>query len=66
MTVMTAQRRRKIGKTYRYLQAHRYGRWALAAVWGGLGLCSIMALAYVPILLERREVLRAAGATWVK
>lgn len=58
---MTRIQRCRIVRTYRWLQADPIGRWLLAVVWSGLGLMTVMALAYVPILIERREVLRDAG-----
>lgn len=59
--MITLAKRRRLTRTYRYVQTHPIGRWALAATWIGLGLCSFMILAFVPIILERRDVLRAAG-----
>jgi hypothetical protein len=52
---------RRLIRTYRLVQADPIGRWLLAVVWSGLGLCTVMAAAYLPILIERREVLAAAG-----
>lgn len=59
MTVKRA--RREVTRIYRRANRHPVGRWALWAVWLGLGLMSFMAAIYIPILLERRDVLRAAG-----
>lgn len=58
---MTRTQRIRFARRYRRLAADPIGRWALAVVWSGLGLMTCMAAIYVPILIERREVLKAAG-----
>ena len=61
---------RKIAKNYSWLRNHKYGKWVLALCWGGAmlaaagsgipGLKSIVG--YIPLLLERKALIRAAGA----
>lgn len=51
----------RLVSTYHYLHADPIGRWLLAIVWAGLGCASAGVLALVPLMLERREVLAAAG-----
>lgn len=50
---------RTIKRNYTYLSGHRHGRWVLALTWGGLGLLTLMTAAYVPILLQHRDFVRA-------
>lgn len=50
---------RRVKRNYRYLSEHRHGRWLLALVWSGLGLMTFMAAAYVPVLLQHRDFVRA-------
>lgn len=59
MTVRRA--RRHVVRVYRRANRHPVGRWALWLVWIGLGLMTMMCAIYIPIQLERRDVLRAAG-----
>lgn len=48
---------------YRDLDADPRTRWLLLTVWAGLGLVTFMAAAYIPLLIERRAVLTAAGCS---
>lgn len=52
---------RRLVRTFRRLRADPVGRWLLAIVWAGLGCMSAGVLSLLPIWLERREVLAAAG-----
>lgn len=61
---------RKIAKNYRWLRSHKYGKWALALCWFGLGVAAAWSgipglkslVIYIPILLERKDFILAAGA----
>jgi hypothetical protein len=64
---MYRRRIARIGRNYRRVYEHRYGRWALAAVWGGLmlagaasGIPGLKFIGYIPLLLEHRALVRAA------
>lgn len=61
-TVALGDRWRHLARTYRYVRRHPLGRWLLLVVWVGLGIAlTTPYTALIPIALERREVLRAAG-----
>lgn len=50
---------------YRYVWGHPVGRWMIWVVLVGLGFLTFMSAIYLPIVMERRDFLRDAGATWV-
>lgn len=54
---------RRLVSTFYQVRADPVGRWLLAIVWAGLGCMSAGLLSLIPIWLERREVLAAAGCT---
>lgn len=62
---MNQVQRREWRRLYRRVRRHPVGRWAVWLVWIGLGLCSFGCAFYLPIALERREVLLAAGCVGV-
>ncbi len=53
----------RLVRAYRDLDTDPRTRWLLLIVWSGLGLMTLMAAAYVPLLIERRAVLTAAGCS---
>lgn len=63
---------RKITDTYRWLHNHPQGRWALALVWFGLLVAAAFCgerwvktvVESIPLLLERKALAAAAGATF--
>lgn len=62
---MNQIQRRAGRRLYRRTRRHPVARWAIWLVWIGLGLGSFGCAFYLPVALERRAVLRAAGCVGV-
>lgn len=53
---------KSLKRHYRYVRRHPVGKWALMLVWVGLGVALTSPyVALIPIALERRGMLKAAG-----
>lgn len=60
---------KRFTRTYAYVRRHRYGKWLLALTWFGItlalvgtGIPLLKVFAYVPLWLERRELIEACWA----